>query len=121
MLLQRHFYLIFALYFWFQASILTTKFLVLIVLGLDHGTEFLLLLVIAEEVIFEFSGFSFDFSIFILPVFDLPLESIVAFLHFTHQLLIFVNFDFIIFVVIYLAIKFQLFLLQGTDLSIALF
>lgn len=75
------FHFIFASNFRFKSGILIPEFVVLIILSLDHGAEFFFFLVVPEEVILEVSGFGLNFSVFGLPIVDLPLQSVVSFLH----------------------------------------
>ena len=53
--MKGHLELSFSPDFWFKAGVLCTKFVIVIVFGLDHIIELLLLLVVPEEVVFKLS------------------------------------------------------------------
>lgn len=96
------------------------QFVVLIILHLDHTRKFVLLLSVLKEMIFEFAGLGVCIAVLLLPVVDFAFEGIVGLLHFVDYLFILVNLNLVIFVVVDLAIEFQLFLLQLRKFFVAL-
>lgn len=102
-----------------EACVLIAQFVVLIILHLDHTRKFVLLLSVLKEMIFEFAGLGVCIAVLLLPVIDLPFEGIIGLLHFVDYLFILVYLDLVIFVVVDLAIEFQLFLLQLRKLFVA--
>ena len=57
-------------------------------------------------MILELSGFVFSLTILLLPVIDFSLEIVIAILHLINDLLIFADFNLIVFVVVDFAVKF---------------
>lgn len=111
MFLKRYFHFSLPSQFWLKSRILIPQFFILVILHLDHAAQFLLLLRILEEVILNLPGLAVGISVFLLPVVDFSLESVVGFLHLGHHLLVLVYLYLVVLVVVYLTVQLQLLLL----------
>jgi hypothetical protein len=98
--------LVFSSYLRLQPSILDSEFIILGILIFDHVAQLLLFLVVLKEMVFEFSCLVIGLTILLLPIIDLSFKVVVAFLHLGNYLLVLVDLNFIVFVVINLAVKF---------------